>query len=67
MEGISSLYEKRPVQVFAVALKMLLGIIFVVSAVLKIIDMDSFEIYVYSYHFFSLNLSFLAARAAIIL
>lgn len=67
MEGISSLYEKRPVQVFAVALKMILGIIFVVSAVLKIIDMDSFEIYVYSYHFFRLNLSFLVARAAIIL
>ena len=29
--------------------------------------MDRFEIYVYSYHFFSLNFSFLAARATIIL
>lgn len=29
--------------------------------------MDRFEIYVYSYHFFSLNFSFLVARAAIIL
>ena len=28
--------------------------------------MDRFEIYVYSYHFFSLNFSFLVARAAII-
>ncbi len=39
---------------------------FIVSAILKIADMDKFEIYVYSYHFFSLNFSFLVARAAII-
>ena len=50
-----------------VALKMLLGTVFIVSAILKILDLDRFEIYVYSYHFFSLNLSFLAARVAIIL
>ena len=48
------------------ALKMLLGVVFIVSAVLKILDMDQFEIYIYSYHFFSLNFSFLVARAAII-
>ena len=48
------------------ALKVLLGLVFIASAVLKIVDLDRFEIYVYSYHFFSLNLSFLAARAAII-
>lgn len=47
-------------------LKALLGILFIVSAVLKIADMDQFEIYIYSYHFFSLNFSFLVARAAII-
>lgn len=47
-------------------LKILLGILFIVSAILKIADMDKFEIYIYSYHFFSLNLSFLVARAAII-
>ena len=47
-------------------LKILLGLVFVVSAILKIADMDKFEIYVYSYHFFSLNFSFLVARAAII-
>ena len=45
----------------------MLGLVFIVSAVLKVYDMDQFEIYVYSYHFFSLNLSFLLARAAIIL
>ena len=48
-------------------LKVLLGLVFIVSAVLKLIDMDSFEIYIYSYHFFSLNASFIVARLAIIL
>lgn len=47
-------------------LKVLLGLVFIVSAILKLFDMDRFEIYVYSFHFFSLNFSFLAARAAII-
>lgn len=50
-----------------IVLKVLLGLIFIVSAILKIVDMDRFEIYIYSYHFFSLNFSFLVARAAIIL
>lgn len=48
-------------------LKIVLGVVFIVSAILKIVDMDRFEIYVYSYHFFSLNFSFLVARAAVIL
>ena len=47
-------------------LKILLGLMFIISAILKIVDMDKFEIYIYSYHFFSLNFSFLVARAAII-
>lgn len=45
----------------------MLGLVFIVSAVLKLIGMDSFEIYIYSYHFFSLNASFIVARLAIIL
>ena len=49
------------------ALKVLLGLVFIVSAILKIVGMDRFEIYIYSYHFFNLNFSFLAARFAIIL
>lgn len=48
-------------------LKVILGLLFIVSAILKIVDMDKFEIYIYSYHFFSLNFSFLVARVAIIL
>lgn len=49
------------------ALKVLLGLVFIVSAILKVVDMDKFEIYIYSYHFFSLNFSFIVARMAIIL
>lgn len=60
-------HTSRRVPFFSVALKILLGLVFIVSAVLKLVDMDKFEIYIYSYHFFSLNFSFLVARAAIIL
>lgn len=48
-------------------LKVLLGLVFIVSAVLKILDMDQFEIYIYSYHFFGLNFSFIVARLAVII
>ena len=57
---------KNAKTILPIALKMLLGVMFIVSAVLKVFDMDKFEIYIYSYHFFSLNFSFLVARAAII-
>ena len=60
-------HTSQRVPFFSVVLNVLLGLVFVVSAVLKIVDMDRFEIYIYSYHFFSLNFSFLVARAAIIL
>ena len=53
-------------EIAPITLKVLLGLMFIVSAVLKVFDMDRFEIYIYSYHFFSLNFSFLVARAAII-
>lgn len=57
---------KKTKDILPIVLKVALGVVFIVSAVLKIVDMDQFEIYVYSYHFFSLNFSFLVARAAII-
>ena len=53
--------------ILPIALKVLLGLVFIASAVMKMMDMDRFEIYIYSYHFFSLNFSFLVARAAIII
>ena len=52
--------------VVPIVMKVLLGLVFIASAILKIVGMDQFEIYVYSYHFFSLNTSFLVARVAII-
>ncbi len=52
--------------ILPIVLKILLGLVFIFSAVVKIIDMDKFELYIYSYHFFSLNFSFLVARVAII-
>ena len=52
---------------FRKVLKVILGLVFIFSAVLKIVDMDPFEIYVYSYGFFSFNLSLIVARLAIVL
>lgn len=49
------------------ALKVLLGLVLIVSAVLKLLDMDRFEVYIYSYHFFSLNFSFIVARLVLVL
>ena len=46
-------------------LKILLGLVFILSAVLKLIDIDKFEIYVYSFNFFGLSLSYIAARLLI--
>ncbi len=45
---------------------MLLGIFFIVSAVAKLIDIDRFEVYIFSYNILSLNTSFLVARMVII-
>ena len=60
-------YMNKSKEIAPIALKVLLGLVFIASAILKIFDMDKFEIYIYSYHFFSLNFSFLVARAAIII
>ena len=46
---------------------MLLGVFFLVSATAKLVDIDRFEVYIFSYNILSLNLSFLAARLVIVL
>lgn len=48
-----------------IIIKTLLGLLFCISAVLKLISIDEFELYIYSYGFFSLNTSFLIARITI--
>jgi uncharacterized membrane protein YphA (DoxX/SURF4 family) len=45
---------------------MLLGIFFIVSAIAKIIDIDRFEIYIFSYNILPLNVAFLTARLVIV-
>lgn len=66
LRRVPFLYMTKFKQIAPIILKVLLGLVFIASAILKIFDMDKFEIYIYSYHFFSLNFSFLVARAAII-
>lgn len=46
-------------------LRILLGIVFIISAVSKFLSMDEFEIYVFSHHILSFNLSAVAARLLI--
>lgn len=58
--------KNKVLPILPLTLKVLLGVLFLVSAVVKIIGMDAFEIYIYSYGFFSLNITFLLARVAII-
>ena len=46
-------------------IRLLLGVIFVASAAAKLWSIDRFELYIFSYGFVSLNLSFLVARICI--
>lgn len=59
-------YNNRTLRIAALAVRMLLGIFFIVSAVAKLIDIDRFEVYIFSYNILSLNTSFLVARMVII-
>ena len=47
------------------AVKMLMGALFVVSASMKVVGIDSFELYVYSFDILSLGFSYIAARVVI--
>lgn len=46
-------------------LRLLLGVVFVLSAAAKLWSIDQFELYVFSYGFFSLNLTFILVRLCI--
>lgn len=46
-------------------LKICLGILFICSSILKLIDIDKFELYVYSYNFLTLGASYVLARLLI--
>jgi len=47
------------------ACKALVGVVFCVSAVLKSLSIESFEIYIFSFQLFGLNFSYLVARIVI--
>ena len=59
-------FQSRPLRIAALVARMLLGLFFIVSAIAKLIDIDRFEIYIFSYNILSLNLSFLVARLVIV-
>ena len=59
-------YNNRTLRIAALVVRMLLGIFFIVSAVAKLIDIDRFEVYIFSYNILSLNTSFLVARVVIV-
>lgn len=46
-------------------LSLFIGLVFVVSALAKLFAIDPFEVYIFSFGFFSLNLSYLLARLCI--
>lgn len=54
------------VRVAVTTLRMLLAAVFIVSSVAKFLAIDDFELYIYSYGFFSLNLTYLIARLCIV-
>ncbi len=48
--------------IFQLSIRIFIGIVFLLSAIFKLLSIDSFEIFVYSYQLFSLNFSYLLAR-----
>lgn len=55
----------RGSRALALVLRVLLSLLFLLSAVAKLMAIDDFELYIYSYGFLSLNVSYLAARLCI--
>ena len=58
--------ENRVFRIFALVMRMALGAFFIVSAVAKLLDIDMFELYVFSYNILSLKCAILAARLVIV-
>ena len=58
-------FRSKPLRLTALIVRMLLGVFFIVSAISKLIGIDQFEIYIFTYNILPLNLSFLTARLVI--
>lgn len=59
-------FDARPLRIAALVVRMLLGAFFIFSAITKLIGIDQFEVYIFSFNILSLNLSFLVARLVIV-
>ena len=55
----------KAIKITLLTLKILLGLVFIFSAVAKMLGIDQFEVYVYSFGFFSMNWAFFLARICI--
>ena len=53
-------------RIFRIILRILLGALFIGSAIAKLVSVDSFEIYIFSFEIIPLGLSFIAARLVIV-
>src|SRR5574344_607865 len=55
----------KGLQIIQSIVRMLVGVMFIVAAVLKLLSIDNFEIYIFSFQFLSLSLTAIAARCII--
>lgn len=60
-------FNSKAARIAASVVRVLLGCFFIVSALAKLIGIDNFEIYVFSYNILSLNVSFIVARLVIVI
>ncbi|MBR1799649.1 MAG: DoxX family membrane protein [Bacteroidales bacterium] len=63
----TTIQNKHPrlIPIVLIVLRLLLGAVFVFSAVAKVVGIDHFELYIYSYGAISLNLTYIVARVVI--
>jgi len=59
-------FSSRPARTAALVVRMALGVFFIASAILKLVGIDEFEIYIFSFNLLKLNAAFLAARLIIV-
>lgn len=63
--GSESAEMQNPARVAVRVLRVLLGLVFAVSAVAKLLAIDAFELYVFSYGFVPLNVTYVLVRLCI--
>ena len=51
--------------ILKIIIRIVIGVFFIASAILKLVSVDNFELYIYSFNIFSFTMSSLAARAII--